>query len=68
MAKFEVLSWHWLKRQREPTNNLSHDNQPVGEDLNAEQSKYEAGPLSDSVQCSIGLVLQKFKHPATWVM
>jgi hypothetical protein len=67
MAKFEVLSWHWLKRQGEPRNNLSHDNHSVGQDLNAE-SKYEAEALSDSVQYSVGLMLQKCKHPATGVM
>jgi len=68
MAKFEVLSWHWLKRQGEPRNNLSDDNHSVGQDLNAEQLKHEAGALSDSVQCSVGLILQKCKHPASWVM
>jgi len=49
MTKFEVLSWHWLKRHGKPKNNLSHDNHSVGQDLNAEQSKYEAGAQSDSV-------------------
>jgi hypothetical protein len=68
MTKFEVLSWHWLKRQGKPRNNLSHDNHSVGQDLNAELSKYEAGALSDSVQYSTGLMLQKCMHPATWVM
>jgi hypothetical protein len=52
-------------RQWEPRNNLSHDNHSLGQDLNAEQSKYQTGALSDSVQCSVGLMLQKCKHPAT---
>jgi hypothetical protein len=68
MAKIQVPSCHWLKRQGEPRNNLSHDNHSVGQDLNAKPSKYEAAALSDSVQCSVGLMLQKRKHPATWVM
>jgi len=49
MAKFEVLSWHWLKRQWGPRNNSSHDTHAVGQHLNGEQSKYEAEAQSDSV-------------------
>jgi hypothetical protein len=40
MAKFEVLSWQWLKGLKETTYNLSYGSQSVGQDLNAEQSKY----------------------------